>query len=155
MSDRRCHGPAGAVRPARRRSSAPLAAACVLLLLGACSDEPRDWGPLAVVAGDGDSVNLTAALPGRLEIGAECVVVRSGGLVFMPVWIEEVTRWDAARRVVLVRTDTGDEATLADGDEVVLGGGYGARPSEWVSPPAASCPRGEVFGVHDVEVPAG
>lgn len=141
----------GTVHRSLRAGRMLLGAASILALsaiLGGCAeesrvaDEPRDWGPLAVGPGDGKGAVMTAALSGQLNIGTECVTVRTPGkLEYTIVWQEGITRWDPARKLVIIRLEDGTDVELKDGDVVELGGGYGPKPEEWVSQPRASCPK--------------
>jgi hypothetical protein len=118
------------------------------------SDEPRDWGPLAVVRGDGKGPVMTASLAGALRIGPECVTVKAGVLEYTVVWQQGITRWDAGRNLIVATTEDGADVELKNGDTVAFAGGSGPRPDEWVSPPRASCPK-ELFAAHRLELPTG
>lgn len=135
--------PSSGIRHARRCLAA-FAAAVLIAALGACGGESGDgdWGPLAVIPGDGGGAALTAARPGQLRIDDDCVFVDAGGgLKYTLVWPEGVTRWESARKVVIFTTKDGRDVELKTGDDVTFSGGYSGKPEVWVVEPSTSCPK--------------
>jgi len=135
--------------------------------LGEASASPlATWGPLAVVpSSNGDQ----ARTEGTLRITDTCVFVDLGGTPTLLLWGADRTAWSVESRTVTFDNFDGTVVTVADGDDVVLGGSGGGRASEaesgisnegwvsrteWVSPPAPSCPLDEWWGVGSVEVSA-
>jgi len=110
-----------------------------------------------------------ARTEGTLRITDTCVFVDLGGTPTLLLWGADRTAWSVESRTVTFDNFDGTTVTVADGDDVVLGGSGGGRASEaesgisnegwvsrteWVSPPAPSCPLDEWWGVGSVEVSA-
>jgi hypothetical protein len=98
-----------------------------------------DWGPLSVVPAS--NVVMEALATGTLRITDECVVLEgAGGGIELLVWPVDRTSWDARARMITLRNLDGRTSTFRDGDQVQLGGGGGVRATDWIAPPAPSCP---------------
>jgi hypothetical protein len=109
------------------------------------------WGPLAVVP-PSDLV-MEARAVGTLHITDTCVFLEEAGdeLVLL-VWPADRTTWHAATQTITLADLDGSTVTLRDGDRVALGGGGDSEAesgvsgeewvsrTEWVAPPASSCP---------------
>ncbi|HEV8053264.1 MAG TPA: hypothetical protein VGP30_00385, partial [Candidatus Limnocylindrales bacterium] len=117
----------------------------------------EDWGPLAIVPepqGFGDA--LTS---GTLQITDECVLLEAGDELELLVWPADRTTWLAADRVISFENTDGSKNQLRDGDAVSFGGGGDSTREggtsaadwvegiDWVSRPAASCPKDVTFWV--------
>ncbi len=107
--------------------------------------EQDPWGPLAVQPPQEGF--LEAETGGTLRITDECVFLGDGDeSEVLLVWPADRTSWDGANRTITYE-DVDGTVTVADGDQVTLGGGYVPIESfeewvaefEWVSPPAQTC----------------
>jgi len=121
------------------------------------------WGPLAVVPfSNGDE----ARTEGTLRITDTCAFLEVGGTPTLLLWGADRTTWSAETRTITFENFDGTVVTVADGDDVVLGGSGGGRESEaesgipnegwvdrteWVAPPAASCPIDEWWSIGSVQ----
>ena len=108
------------------------------------------WGPLAVVPPQ-DGAD-TARSEGTLRITDSCVFVERAGERVLLIWPADRTAWDAHGRTITFVNFDGTMVGAGDGTPVVLGGGGDSNDesgsttqawlarTEWVAPPAASCP---------------
>jgi hypothetical protein len=133
-----------------RRNRIP-ASFAALLLLAACgggSGGTAEWGPLAVVEDEGTAGGQESGGTGTLRIDDGCVTFeQEGGRELTPVWPSGLTRWDASGRAIVF--DVGRRSVrLVDGDLITIGGS-GEVHSEFVAPPADTCPEAR-FLVYEV-----
>lgn len=123
------------------------------------------WGPLAIYPpqdGTDDARN-----EGTLRISDTCVTLERLGRVTLLTWPADRTTWDPASRTITFENFDGTTATVADGDEIVVGGSGSGDESEgelgmsveewvgshdWVAPPDPSCPLDVRWGVGAVEL---
>lgn len=124
----------------------------VLLLSAAVGACRGSWGPLAVIQdASRDSLDVVAA-SGELSIGSECVTISRGSEIFVLVWRDGQTRWDAILHQILFEGH-GGQVVLRDRDSVALSGvpfAEGVRnDADWVAPIAASC-KGRAYLVQSV-----
>ena len=111
------------------------------------------WGPLAVVPPQ-DGAD-SARNEGTLRITETCVTMERRGVVTLLTWPADRTTWDGASRTITFENFDGTIVTVADGDDIVVGGSGSGGESEgepgmsaeawiesreWVAPPARSCP---------------
>lgn len=123
------------------------------------------WGPLVVFPPQ-DGAD-TARNEGTLRITATCVTLERRGEVTLLTWPADRTTWDETTRTITFENFDGTIVTVADGDDIVVGGsGSGGesegepgmsteewiRSLEWVAPPALSCPLDIRWGVGAVEL---
>lgn len=106
------------------------------------------WGPVAAFQ---SPLQMDARNEGVLRITDQCTFLERGGERSLLAWPAERTRWNAGAASISFRTRSGNEVTVRDGDEIVLGGGGSSRAEgggtgaewasrlTWVSPPDASC----------------
>jgi hypothetical protein len=126
------------------------------------SSSANAWGPLAVIPPqDGTD---SARNEGTLRITDTCVYLERADGVELLFWPADRTTWDAPSRTITFENFDGRMVTVADGDEVVLGGGGDSEAEsgvsddawvermEWVAPPDPSCPLDPRFGVGAVEL---
>jgi hypothetical protein len=88
---------------------------------------------------------------GRLRITEDCVFLQREGDDVLVVWPADRTIWKPGSRTITFEDADAGTVTLADGDQVVTGGGNGgthlrdssaeewAADFKWVSPPAEEC----------------
>jgi hypothetical protein len=123
---------------------------------------PRSaWGPLAVIPpqGGGDTVRNQ----GTLLITDACVyLVWRGNRTFL-FWPANRTRWNEETRAITYSNLDGTVVTVANRDDIVIGGGGSstahsgvsgrewASRMDWVAPPDPSCSAEVRFGVGEVE----
>ncbi len=123
------------------------------------------WGPLAVFPPQ-DGAD-TARKEGTLRVTDGCVTLERQGEVTLLTWPADRTTWDAGSRTITFENFDGTNVTVADGDDIVVGGsGSGGesegepgmsveewiRSHEWVAPPTLSCPLDLRWGVGAVEL---
>ena len=123
------------------------------------------WGPLAVFPPQ-DGAD-SARNEGTLRITDACVTLERLGEVTLLTWPADRTTWDEASRTITFENFDGTIVTVADGDDVVVGGSGGGTESEaeggisseeyvdridWVAPPASSCPLDSWWGVGAIEL---
>jgi hypothetical protein len=94
---------------------------------------------------------MQARNEGVLRITDRCTFLERGGERELLAWPAERTRWDPADRSITFQTRSGDEVTVRDGDDIVLGGGGSSRAEGgetgaewaagliWVAPPDPTC----------------
>jgi hypothetical protein len=118
---------------------------------GAPESSTSAWGPLAVVPPS--SGVMEALTAGTLRITDACVFLEEpGGNIALLVWPADRTAWNAEEQAITLENLDGSAVTLRDGDPVSLGGGGDSvaesgvsgeewvRQTDWVAPPAPSCP---------------
>jgi hypothetical protein len=122
------------------------------------------WGPLAVFPPQ-DGAD-TARTEGTLRISDRCVTLERAGEVQLLTWPADRTSWDAETRAITFENFDGTVVTVADGDDVVLGGSGGTEAEgglsgeehvasvDWVAPPDPSCPLDPWWDVGAVELAA-
>lgn len=105
----------------------------------------------------------TTSFGGTLRITDMCVFLESRGEVTLLFWPADRTAWSAESRAITFQNLDGNVATVADGDQVVLGGGGAGeadsgisgedwvRRTDWVAPPDLSCPLDPRWGVGAVQ----
>lgn len=137
--------------------------AMALPLFIACSAGNPDarFGPVAVVAGESGD-DMEAAVRGSLSITPECVLLETDGAEIMLLFREGQVSWDAEALQLRFEAENGT-LTLADGAEVVFGGGGSSASEdgastedyvaqrEWVNRPDESCWREVRWEVHSAE----
>jgi hypothetical protein len=126
-----------------------------------------EWGPLAVYPPQ-DGAD-TARNEGTLRITDTCVTLERLGKITLLTWPADRTTWDEASRSITFENFDGAATTVADGDEIVIGGSGSGDESEgepgisveewiashdWVAPPDPSCPLDVRWGVGAVELVA-
>lgn len=119
------------------------------------------WGPLAVVPPSGGVDEALAT--GTLHITDTCVFLEEAGDdLSVLIWPADRTTWDPDQRAITLKNLDGSTLSMRDGDRVRLGGGgdsvtesgvsgqeWVAR-TEWVAPPASSCPMDARWFVGEV-----
>lgn len=113
------------------------------------SPEPGvQWGPVAAFR---SPAQMDARNEGVLRITDRCTFLERGGDREFLAWPAERTRWNPDAASIAFRTRSGDEVTVRDGDQVVLGGGGSSRAEGgdtgaewaaglvWVAPPDPTC----------------
>jgi hypothetical protein len=122
------------------------------------------WGPLAVIPPQGGAD--AARTEGTLRITEGCVTLERLGEVTLLYWPADRTTWDEASRTITFENFDGSSGTVADGDEVVLGGSGGTETEggvsgaehvasvDWVAPPDPSCPLDPWWDVGALELVA-
>lgn len=128
---------------------------------------PAAWGPLAVFPPQ-DGAD-TARNEGTLRITDTCVTLERQDVVTLLTWPADRTTWDGASRTIIFENFDGTIVTVADGDDIVVGGSGSGDESEgepgltveewiqsheWVAPPELSCPLDVRWGVGAVELVA-
>lgn len=107
--------------------------------------EQDPWGPLAVRPPQ--ETFMEAQTGGTLRITDECVFLGDGDdSEVLLVWPADRTSWDGSNRTISYE-DVDGTVTVADGDQVVMVGGYvpiesfeeWVAESAWVSSPAQTC----------------
>lgn len=117
---------------------------------GEAASPTEAWGPLAVVPPS--SAVMEALAAGTLRITDTCVFLeKAGGELELLVWPADRTTWNADARAITLENLDGSAVTFRDGDRVSFGGGDSVgesgvsgeewvRQTDWVAPPAPSCP---------------
>lgn len=111
---------------------------------------------MALVAGPGDGFGVGGADAfggeGPVEISDECVVLTrtdSGNEVTL-AFVASRVRWNSAQRSI--NLSVADESLVIESGDLISVGGADATSPEWVVPPDPSCPD-DVFVVTSVDVP--
>ena len=108
--------------------------------------EDDTWGPLTVIEDTGTEFAL--APRGVLRITATCTYLETSDRVFLLLWPEGRTTWDAATRRITFTNLSGDEVELRSGQRIQPGGGgtslegpeaENGDGNQWVAPPHRSC----------------
>jgi hypothetical protein len=113
------------------------------------SPEPVvQWGPVAAFL---SPLQMQARNQGVLRITDRCTFLERGNERQFLAWPADRTRWNPAEKSITFRTQSGDEVTVRDGEEIVLGGGGSSRAEDggggpewaarlvWVAPPDPTC----------------
>lgn len=106
--------------------------------------QDESWGPLAVTTPAEGSMEA-GPIQGTLRISDECVFLEHEGGDSLLVWEAGGTRWNEDAGTITVEKEQGEGewVTLADGDGVKMGGGWGHTETyealEWVSESPSAC----------------